>query len=181
MIFDLIFEICKISSHGKNLKHNVSFPIFDFSWLLSGNVSRSFLGDNKLNRIFKPKWRRFRHKVLCRNFLTRIFVLGFQTKYHPNLTAARFAIGGVSWCWIWWKIFGIGIFEISCGVPTALPEVVWLIGMGDFDVDCCEEDCCELNKLWEFCWESEKLSWECCECFFDDLVEFSNWVRSVIG
>ena len=87
--------------------------------------------------------------------------LRYLTNIHPNLTVPLFAIGGVSWCWAWFKIFGIGIFEISCedGCNT------WLAGMGDFAVDCWEEDCWELKRLCEFCWESVKLSWECWECF----------------
>ena len=44
MVSDLIFKICQISSHGENLKHDISFPIFNFGSLLSRNISRSYFG-----------------------------------------------------------------------------------------------------------------------------------------
>ena len=149
MISDLIFKICQIPSHRENFEHDVTFPIFNFGILFSCNISRSYFGSIlNFSEIFKNS--RIQKQSVN------------NPKYNPILTVARFAIGGVSWCWDWFKIFGIGIFEISWLGRT------WLTGMGDFAVDCCEQDCWELKRLCElFCWESVELSWECWDCFFD--------------
>ena len=155
MISDLIFKICQIPSHRENFEHDVTFPIFNFGILFSCNISRSYFGSilNFFPRVLKIL--EFRNKAWTTLNITKC------TWFNPILTVARFAMGGVSWCWDWFKIFGIGIFEISWLGKT------WLTGMGDFAVDCCEQDCWELKRLCElFCWESVELSWECWDEFY---------------